>query len=65
MRDEQRVARYVEWALRERDSAEGAATWLAVFIANTAASSATDHVQAPLVEAYRRVRAMAGAEAKP
>jgi hypothetical protein len=59
MRTEQRVDKYVNQALSSHDDLEGAAIWLAVFIANNAASSATDHVPAPLVEAYRRVRAMA------
>lgn len=59
MRSEQRVEEYVSQALSSHDDLEGAAIWLAVFIANTAAGSASDHVPAPLVEAYRRGRAMA------
>jgi hypothetical protein len=63
MKREQQVQRYIDKALGIHESAEDAANYLAVWIANTAASSATDHVQAPLVEAYRRVRAMADKEA--
>jgi len=63
MRNEQRVARYVDQALSSHDTAEGAALWLAVFVANDAASSACDRPRSPLVEAYRRVRALADEEA--
>jgi predicted ABC-class ATPase len=57
------AARLVDRAFRENDTAEGAAQWLATYIANTAMDSPNRYVPASFVEAYRQVRAAADAEA--
>lgn len=53
------VQRYVDQAIAGHDDLEGAAVWLAVFVANDAASSATGRPRSTVLDAYRRVRAMA------
>lgn len=57
------VRRYVDQALTSHDDLDDAATWLAVFVANDAAGSATGRPRATVLEAYRQVRAMADAAA--
>lgn len=44
------------------DDTAGAAMWLAAYVANDAADSADGRPRSALVEAYRRVRAMADGE---
>jgi hypothetical protein len=62
MRMEQRVRRHLQRAIDETDDLEGAANYLAVWIANTAASSKANYVMPSLVEAYRRMFAQVAAQ---
>lgn len=58
-----RVSKYVQLAVESHADADGAAIFLAIWVANHAARGASSYVPPALIEAYRQVRAASDAEA--